>query len=267
MPAESQKTKIRFALSYDGTDFCGWQKQNHGDTKSVQQTLEEALSKVFNEKITLFASGRTDAGVHAIRQNCHFETQTPEAEFENWDLAWALRPYIPPTLSVRQVWIAPPEFHSTLSATHKTYRYFVYNHPRWNPFWGRYADWIRRPLDLHKLNASAEYFIGKHDFKSFQSVGTPIKNTVREVYSAKWVRKSPNLIYFQITGSGFLKQMVRNVVGTQMMLERKGDNPGKIRNIIQALDRREAGPAAPPQGLFLWQVYYPKELDNKCRKI
>jgi tRNA pseudouridine38-40 synthase len=260
-------TRIRFTVAYDGTDFCGWQRQNHGPLKSVQQVIDEALSQVLQEKIGLYASGRTDAGVHARNQVCHFDTSHPESKFIGWDFPWALKALLPPSVTVKKAWIAPPDFHSTLSADKKTYRYFIFNHPRRSPFLYRYAEWIRKPVDMGHLNASAQYILGKHDFKSFQSVGTPVAHTVREIYGAKWDRPKPHILRFTITGEGFLKQMVRNIVGTQLMLERQRENPEKMKKILEAMDRKIAGPPAAPQGLFLWRVYYPKELDNKCREL
>lgn len=260
-------TKLKFVVSYDGTDFCGWQRQNHGPLKSVQHTLEDALSKILNEKISLFASGRTDAGVHAFGQVCHFETTKPEQTFVGWDLAWALKSQLPPTISIKKFWIAPSDFHSTISATHKTYRYLIYNHPRRSVFLHRYADWIRKPLDINHLNESSKHLIGTYDFKSFQSVGSVVPHTVRTIYKAHWTMKKPHLLQFAVTGSGFLKQMVRNIVGTELMLERLLENPEKMKNIIDLKDRTKSGPPAPPQGLFLWKVYYPKELDNRCREL
>lgn len=259
-------TRIRFLVSYDGTDFCGWQRQNHGPLKSVQHVLEEALSKVLNEKIGLFASGRTDAGVHAVGQVCHFDTEKPPEAFHNWDFPWALKSQLPPSIVIKKFWIAPDDFHSTISATHKTYRYLIYNHPRKSVFLHRYADWIRKPVDLQYLQENSRFLIGEKDFKSFQSVGTEVPHTVRTIYRAEWTLKKPHLLQFQVTGSGFLKQMVRNIVGTQLMLERNREKHEKLSEIISLMDRRKAGPPAPPQGLYLWKVYYPKELDKKCRE-
>ncbi|MBX2988513.1 MAG: tRNA pseudouridine(38-40) synthase TruA [Bdellovibrionaceae bacterium] len=258
--------RIRFLVSYDGTDYCGWQRQGH-DLTSLQQTIEDALSKMFSRKITLFASGRTDSGVHALAQVCHFDIDLPESRFEKWDFCWAMRAVLPPSIVVKKAWLAPKDFHSTLSATHKTYRYFIYNSPRPNPFWRRTSHWLRHPLDLEHLRASSQFILGKHDFKSFQTAGTPVRDTVREIYEARWDRRSKNLLQFTVTGQGFLKQMVRNLVGTQLMLEKDGRDPSEMTRIIQVCDRRQAGPSAPPQGLFLWRVYYPSDLDKRCRPL
>jgi len=259
--------RIRFLVSYDGTDFCGWQKQNHMPNKSVQQVLEEGLSKVFQEKITLFASGRTDAGVHAIGQVCHFDTARPLSRLENWDLAWALRPRLPRSISVKKAWLAPQDFHATLSAERKTYRYLIYNKPRAGAIMNRYADWARQPIDVSHLQKSSEFLLGKQDFKSFQSVGTELKSTVREIYQADWEWRKPGLLQFTITGNGFMKQMVRNIVGTQLFLEKKGLEPEAMKDIIGALDRKKAGPTAAAEGLYLMRVYYPRDLDIRCREI
>ncbi len=260
-------TRIRFEVSYDGTDFCGWQRQNHGPLKSVQHTIEDALKIVFKEKIVLFASGRTDAGVHAISQVCHFDVNRSEESMQRWNLSEALRTHLPSTILLKRVWIAPSDFHATLSATHKTYRYLIYNKPQRSVFLDRYVEWIRRPLDLKHLQKSSKHLLGEHDFKSFQSVGTIVPHTVRKIYKADWIRKNPDLLQLTITGSGFLKQMVRNIVGTQLMLERLKEDPEKLSKIIGLKSRREAGPPAAPQGLYLWKVYYPKELDNRCREL
>lgn len=259
--------KIRFLVSYDGTDFCGWQRQGHTTPTSVQATLEEALAKLLGQKITLFASGRTDAGVHALGQVCHFQVDLPEKRFENWDLCWALRAVLPPSISVKKAWIAPDDFHATISATHKTYKYFIYNSPRSNPFLTRTSAWNRHPMDLAHLQASASFLVGKHDFKSFQTTGTPVPHTVRTIMDAKWEQKSKNIVQFSVTGDGFLKQMVRNLVGTQLWLAKDGRPSADMADIIAAQDRRLAGPSAAPQGLFLWKVYYPSDLDKRCRPL
>lgn len=259
--------RIRFLVSYDGTDFCGWQKQNHGTIKSVQQILQEGLEEVFQEKITLCASGRTDAGVHALGQVCHFDTSRSVERLENWDMAWALKRQLPKSISVKKTWLAPPDFHATLSATRKTYRYLIHFNPRESAFLTRYAHWVRKPINVQHLQSSSQFLLGKQDFKSFQSAGTPVRHTVRTIYKAQWEWRRSDLLQFTITGNGFMKQMVRNIVGTQLMLEKQGLAPETLREIISAKHRPKAGPVAPAQGLYLMRVYYPQDLDNRCREI
>jgi tRNA pseudouridine38-40 synthase len=263
----SELQRIKLIVSYDGTDYCGWQKQKdhkHGpDKPSLQETIEIALSKLFNEKIDLCASGRTDAGVHAVAQVAHFDTTKKLPK----DLCWAIKSLLPESIAVRQAWLAPLDFHSTLSAERKTYRYWVWNSQRPTALLSRYTNWVRFPLDLDYLNEQAQYLVKRQDFKSFQSVGTPVQTTVREVYKAHWRKRKNHIVEFEITGSGFLKQMVRNIVGTQLDLCIKGQPIERIDEILKACDRRRAGTTAPPQGLFLYRVYYPSALDNKCRQI
>jgi tRNA pseudouridine38-40 synthase len=261
-------TRIRLLISYDGTDYCGWQKQKehkHASPKpTIQETLETALSKLFNEPIRTMGSGRTDSGVHAMGQVVHFETSQT---YLPKDFSWAMKSLLPVSIAVKKAWTAPEDFHATLSATHKTYKYWVWNSERPTALLARYSNWIRNPLDLEYLNAQAALLVGEKDFKSFQSVGTEVATTVREIYSAQWVRKKNSIIEFQITGSGFLKQMVRNIVGTQIDLCQKGQPIERITQILAERDRRKAGPAAQPQGLFLSRVYYPANLDKRCRQI
>lgn len=261
------KTKVRFTVAYDGTGFCGWQKQKQEGQISVAHVIEGALKKVFNEDITLFASGRTDAGVHALNQVCHFSTHRKMVPGQKWDVCWALNSHLPPSIVVKKAWIAPEDFHATLSATHKTYRYLIINRNRPSAHLNRYTDWIRKEIDIQHLQESSKFLIGNQDFKSFQSVGTPILETTREIYQADWEWRKPGVLQFTITGSGFLKQMVRNIVGTSLMMQRKGEKPNKMEQIIAAQDRRQAGPSAPAQGLYLLRVYYPQDLDNRCIEL
>jgi len=256
-------------VSYDGTDFCGWQKQmahKHAPEKpSLQETLEKALEQIFRTPIDLSASGRTDAGVHAVGQVCHFDI--PEDRKIPKDLCWALRGHLPDSISPKAVWLAPRQFHSTISAYKKTYKYWIWNHHRPPALLARYSWWIRRDLDIDKLNALAAHLVGEQDFASFKSVGTEVKHTVRTIHVARWSWRRPGLLEFEVTGSGFMKQMVRNMVGTQVELVQKGQPVEKIKEMIEYRDRQKSGPAAPAQGLFLRRVYYPKALDSQCRKL
>lgn len=259
--------KIKFTVSYDGTDFCGWQRQNHEQKPSVCQTLQDALEKIFDHPIELYASGRTDAGVHALNQVCHFTTSREFSTGRSWDLGWALKPKLPSTIVVKKAWIAPDEFHSTLSAEKKTYLYLIHNAQHPSVFLRRYSEWIRHPLNIDHLKKGTRYLLGEHDFKSFQSVGSEVPNTIREILQADWSWRRPGIAQFTITGTGFLKQMVRNIVGTQLFLERKDLPPEKIKDILLAKDRQQAAAPAPSNGLFLMRVYYPQDLDNRCREL
>lgn len=259
--------RIKFIVSYDGTDYCGWQRQKDHicgpKHPSIQQTIELALASIFKDSISVSASGRTDAGVHAKAQVCHFDTARRLPQ----DLCWALKSKLPSSIAARSAWIAPLDFHSTLSAQSKVYQYYIWNHSRPTALMNRYSWWIRKPLDLDVLNHLTLGVIGQHDFASFQSVGTPVAHTIRHIYAAQWRIIRPGLLVFEIKGSGFLKQMVRNIVGTLVDFHLKGQNLEKIQMVLQKCDRRFAGPTAPAQGLFLKSVSYSKELDRRCVKI
>lgn len=261
------KTKIKFTVSYDGTDFCGWQRQNHEQKPSLCQTIQEALEKVFKHPIELYASGRTDAGVHALNQVCHFTTTRQFPMDKRWDLGWALKSKLPSTVVIKKAWIVPDEFHATLSAQKKTYRYLVHNAKHPSVFLRRYTENVRHPLDLEHLKKSSQFLLGQQDFKSFQSVGSDVPHTVREILQADWCWRRPGIAQFTITGTGFLKQMVRNIVGTQLFLERKELSPDEMKKIIAACDRQAAAAPAAANGLFLMRVYYPQDLDNRCREL
>lgn len=263
--------RIKFIVSYDGTDYCGWQRQtatHENNTKpSVSQTISKALEKIFKHDINLNASGRTDAGVHALNQVCHFDTTRPEEKMIGWDLGWALQSKLPESIVIKKAWIAPPDFHATISADKKTYRYLVLNTHTPSAINARNMGWMRKPMDLDYFNDCTKYIIGEHDFKSFQSVGTVVPHTVRTVHEAKWEWRNEKVAQFTITGSGFLKQMVRNIVGTQLLAFRKDWKPETMQEILMAQDRRKAGPPAEARGLYLLRVYYPQDLDNRCRQL
>ncbi len=259
--------RIKFTVSYDGTDYCGWQRQNQSQKPSLCQTIQEALEKVFKHKVSLFASGRTDAGVHALNQVCHFDTQWSTERLAHFSLGRAIKKFLPSTILIKKTWIAPDDFHATLSPDKKTYRYFILNSKQPSVYLSRYADWVYHPLKLDFLNECSKFIVGKHDFKSFQSVGSDVPHTIRTIEKAEWVWRRPHIAQFTITGTGFLKQMVRNIVGTQLLLERKGLPAEKMQEIMLAKDRQLAGAPAAAQGLFLLRVYYPLDLDNKCLEL
>lgn len=259
-------TRIKLLISYDGTIYCGWQKQKKasGEKPSIQETLELALSKLFNEPIKATASGRTDAGVHAVGQVVHFDTSK---KIDRWNIPWAIRSILPQDIVVKKAWVAPEEFHSLFSAKAKTYKFWVYNHPVQTALLARYTHWVRQPLSIEDLNQLCVPLLGEQDFKSFQSVGTEVATTVRKIYAAEWRRKNSKLLEFQVTGSGFLKQMVRNIVGAQLNFSLKKKSPETFKALIDAKDRSHSIPSVAPQGLYLFKVFYPNKLDNQCRQL
>jgi tRNA pseudouridine38-40 synthase len=261
--------RIKLLISYDGTDYAGWQKQaGTGELTAgrptIQATLEAALSKIFNQHVKTVASGRTDAGVHAEGQVVHFDAPK---ELGDTKLIRALNKLTPPTIAVLRAWVAPDDFHALFSAESKTYRYVIHNSDRPNPLTARYTTHFEKPLDLERLNGLSELLLGEHDFKSFQTSGTEVKTTIRQITEARWVALGHQQVEFRITGTGFLKQMVRNIVGTLLYLHQNEGTAADMKRILQSLDRTQAKMTAPPVGLFLHAVYYPHDLDNQCREI
>lgn len=258
-----EENKIRLTLAYDGSDFSGWQKQK-GEVATVQGCLEAALKKIFGEPVRVIGSSRTDAGVHAIHQVAHFKSPRDPKKI---NLLKALNALTPESVVVREVLAAPDDFHAIASTERKTYKYFIFNHELPNPFRRQFTTWIPRTLDIDFLNQATGYLLGSHDFTSFQSRGSEPPSAVRRIDQADWHKRSRNLISFQITGSGFLKQMVRNIVGTALDLYFHQREASDMAKILESRSRQQAGTTAPPQGLYLWRIYYPKDLDNKCRKL
>ena len=260
---DSDKQRLRFKLSYDGTDFFGWQKQP-GDKPTVQGLLEKLLSKIYDEDVSVVGSGRTDRGVHALSQWAHADVPKDR---DVKDLRYRLQRMTPASVTIKEISLAPADFHAQISALEKRYVYRLFNRPLANPFLSRFSWHYPQDLEMHFLQEASKTLLGEHDFATFQSQGTPVSSTVRQISHCHWVQKDSGFVDFHIVGSGFLKQMVRNIVGTLMWFHDKNESPKKMLEILSHKDRKYAGPPAPPQGLFLAHVKYPSELDNKCRKL
>lgn len=255
--------KIKLLISYDGTPFQGWQKQPGAPT--VQGTLENVLTQIYNEPIRTMGSGRTDTGTHAVAQVVHFEA--PKVLASEGKLIRSLNALLPETIAVKGAWLAPDEFHALASARRKTYIYRIWNHPIRSALWHQRALHVPHPLNLKFLDSLGRQVIGRKDFKSFQTSGTPVNSTVRVMDVCTWRQRSGHLIEFRIRGNGFLKQMVRNLVGTMLHLERNKGSIADLRAIFEARDRQAAKTTAPAHGLYLYRVEYPAGLDNKCLKL
>jgi tRNA pseudouridine38-40 synthase len=259
----SNKTRIRLSLRYDGTDFFGWQKQPNVEP-TIQGLLENALSQIFNQTVAVVGSGRTDRGVHALNQWAHVDLINPQ-DLEN--LAYKLNRMTPESLLVQSVELAPADFHAQISAVSKTYLYRLLPGKIRDPFLERYTHQPGRPVDMEYLQKMAEIFLGEHDFTSFQSQGTPVTTPVRKILTSRWVAKDSGVWEYHIQGTGFLKQMVRNLVGTMLKLEQLQAPMSQAQEILEGRDRALAAAPAPSSGLFLSSVQYPSSLDNKCRKL
>jgi len=262
----SKPQKIKLVVAYDGIEFAGWQRQKHSAKPTAQGTLESSLSRLLDRPVRVIGASRTDAGVHALAQVAHFEVPSGK-DLSNYQLVRGLNGILPEAMVVRGAYLAPENFHALASAEGKTYRYLIHNSSIRNPLRRHRTAWVDRPLDLNVLNRLTLPLLGELDFKSFQTSGTEVLHTVRRIDGAVWRPAGPALVEFSITGNGFLKQMVRNIVGTLLDLHFSGKPPEMMKEILDAKDRRRAGRSAPPQGLYLTKVHYPGDLDNQCRKL
>lgn len=245
--------RVKCTISYDGTNFSGYQVQPNGRT--VQREVEAALAKIHKgTAVRVVASGRTDAGVHAKGQVLHFDTNL-QIPAENWKRA--LNALLPQDVRTRQAEKVQSTFHSRYDAAEKEYRYFVLNQADADVFRRHYSWHIDSPLSLPAIQEACRHLIGEYDFTSFCATGTDLKGEkIRTIYDASCYQEEEMLI-FRFRGSGFLYNMVRILTGTMVEVGRGKRAAADIPAVIQAKDRTRAGETAPPQGLFLWQVTYP----------
>lgn len=238
-------------VQYDGTEYAGFQIQP--DQRTIQGELEKALKVLAREFVRVTGAGRTDAGVHSEGQTVSFRSSRLSVPVEK--LPYALNRLLPPDIRVWQSRLLPRDFHAQRCALEKTYRYQIYHGEFPNVFWERYAWWEKDTLDWEALEFCARLFLGRRDFAAFASSGSSVKTTVRTMRKIEVdYRGFPKTIRF--TADGFLYKMVRNLVGTLLAVGRGKLGPGDVQKLLESGDRRLAGPAADPRGLFLESVKY-----------
>ena len=241
---------IKLTIEYDGKDFNGWQKQPN--KLNIQGSIEQAIYQITGEEVELNASGRTDAGVHALGQVANFKTNSniPIEKF-----AIAINTKLKRSIRILKAEEVDEKFHSRLSCKRKTYRYIINNSQQGTAIYRNLETNIPYRLDELKMNDAAKYFIGEHDFKAFKASGTSSKSSIRTIYDAKVYRQGDR-IYIELTGNGFLYNMVRIISGTLVEVGIGKIQPEEIDKIIQSRDREKAGKTLPPQGLYLVKVEY-----------
>ncbi len=242
---------IKLLIEYDGTNYLGWQVQPNGPT--IQGILEEKLGLLTGEKIMLFGSGRTDSGVHAICQVAHFKTGS---SMDTHRMQRALNSLLPPDIVIQKMEEVEESFHARRHSKSKVYEYRILNRSLRSPFHHSYAWHIPQRLDFKEMEKATQYLIGEHDFSSFRSVGSPTRTTVRKVTRAEWKRGRSGLVRFEIEANGFLKQMVRAIIGTLVEVGKGKMGAVEFRRILESKERSKAGPTAPAHGLFLKEVKY-----------
>jgi tRNA pseudouridine38-40 synthase len=242
---------IQLIIEYDGTAYCGWQRQKNG--LSIQQVLEESIGRMTGEESRVIGSGRTDAGVHALGQIAHFHTDSRLGER---NFLMGINSLLPADIAVREVREVDPAFHACFDVKSKVYIYRICNRPVRPALERRYAWFIWTPLDLQKIEGALDLFRGTHDFTSFCSTHTDSRDHVRTILDIAVGKDEKGIIQFSLEADGFLRYMARTIVGALVDIGRGRRSREDLAGILAAKDRRKAGFTAPPQGLFLKEVRY-----------
>ena len=245
--------RVRLIVSYDGTNYCGWQIQNNGIT--VEEVLNHALTDLCREEIAVIGASRTDSGVHALGNVAVFDTNSriPGEKF-----SFALNQRLPDDIRIQRSDEVADDWHPRFQDTVKTYEYCFLNRRIPDPMRRLYSYFIYYPMDVENMQKAADYLIGEHDFKSFCTPRTQVRSTVRTIYDLT-LTKEGDEIRMRITGNGFLYNMVRIIAGTLARVGTGLYTPERVKEILEAKDRNVSGPKAPPQGLTLISIAYPVE--------
>ena len=241
---------IKLTIEYDGKDFNGWQKQPN--KLNIQGEIERAIKEITGEEVALIASGRTDAGVHSLGQVANFKTNST-IPIEKFPIA--INTKLKRSIRIINSEEVEDKFHSRYNCKKKTYRYIINNSKNGTAIYRNLQYNFAEKLDETKMNKAMKYFIGEHDFKSFKASGTSSKSSIRTIYSGQVVRDN-ELIIIEITGNGFLYNMVRIISGTLLEVGLGKIKPEEIKDIIDSGERQKAGKTLPPQGLYLVRVDY-----------
>ena len=242
---------IKLVIEYDGKEFNGWQKQPN--KLNIQGEIERAIKQITGEEVDLTASGRTDAGVHALGQVANFKTNS-DIPIEKIPIA--LNSNLKKSIVIKSAQEVEERFHSRLNCKRKTYRYIINNSRYGTAIYRNLETHIPTKLNIQKMQEAVKYFEGEHDFKAFKASGTSSKSSVRTIYNAKVIDAGNERIYIELTGSGFLYNMVRIISGTLVEVGLGKIEPKEIKKIIESKKRENAGKTLQPQGLYLVNVEY-----------
>jgi tRNA pseudouridine38-40 synthase len=242
---------FKLVVEYDGTGFHGWQRQKNDRT--VQETIEAALTRMTGEAVVVIGSGRTDAGVHAMAQAASFKTRSRlnASAFVN-----GLNSLLPDDVVIRDCVPMPNWFHARFDVKSKHYRYHIHNHAIAAAIGRQFVWHIRKALDRSAMAQAAGLLVGTHDFKAFEGAGSPRAHTVRTVLQSTVQSSDDKHLTYDVAANGFLRFMVRNIVGTLVEVGLGKRVPDDMQRILTSMDRSHAGATAPPQGLFLVDVSY-----------
>ena len=252
--------RIRMIIAYDGTNYCGWQTQINGVT--VEEIINQCLSDLTGEDISVIGASRTDSGVHALGNVAVFDTET---KIPGDKISFALNQRLPEDIRSQKSEEVAMDFHPRYCDSTKTYEYKILNRRFMVPTMRLYSHFVYMPLDVEKMAKAATYIVGEHDFASFCSARSQVKTTVRTVYSLE-VTKHEDMITIRISGNGFLYNMVRIIAGTLIKVGLGVYPPEYVEEIIEAKDRYKAGPKAPACGLTLIGIDYNEEKTQQNRR-
>lgn len=246
-------TKYAIGVEYSGSGYCGWQQQKH--CVSIQEHLQKAIGFVANHAVQLVCAGRTDAGVHAIEQVAHFESES-----ERDDRAWVLGSNCRLPRDIRIRWIKKVEqgFHARFTAIARSYRYIILNSPVPSAVFHDRVSWQFRPLDHQAMHECAQQILGEHDFSAFRAVGCQAKSASRNVHEVN-ISRQGELIYFDIKANAFLYHMVRNLAGSLMAVGKGEQSKNWFAEVLASKDRNLADVTAPAAGLYFIRACYPEQ--------
>lgn len=236
-------------IAYKGTNYHGWQIQTNA--KSVQEEIQDKLKILLREEISIMGSGRTDTGVHAKQQFAHFDTEKPLSEK---DFLRRINSLLPKDIAILNYFLVDKEAHARFDATKRSYEYHIYQEK--NPFLQEQCYFDTRPYDIELMNLAANILLKYEDFQCFSKVHTEVNHFLCDILKAEWKNEGKNLRFY-ISANRFLRGMVRTIVGTLLDVGLGNMSLADFEKIIQSKDRKKAGRAVPPEGLFLTEVYYP----------
>ena len=243
--------RIAFGIEYDGSNYYGWQRQKN--QRSIQSTIEQAVSRVANQPVAVICSGRTDSGVHALEQVAHFDTSARRDEH-----AWMMgtNAFLPTDIRIIWARYMDAKFHARSSAIARFYHYIILNRPVASALLRRQVTWHARPLDVERMQSAAHCLIGNHDFSSFRAQACQSRSPFRTMYFIN-VRRDNDRITIELSANAFLHHMVRNIAGVLIDVGNGKREPQWVADVLALKNRQASGVTAPPYGLYLGSVYYP----------
>lgn len=239
-------------LSYVGTSYKGWQSQPKHP--SVQACVEQALSQIANHPVSIICAGRTDSGVHALKQVIHFDSNADRLPHQ-----WlnGCNRYLPHDIQLHSVIPVASNFHARFSALSRRYAYFIYQSPIYNPFYHHRMLWLKQPLNLEAMRQAAQYWIGEHDFSSFRDKDCQAHTPFRELMHCDVIATESDVIRFDFKANAFLHHMIRNMLGVLIPIGLEKKPIHWAKSVLNARIRAQAGQTMPPHGLYFMDVYYP----------